>query len=857
MPNQNLPPRFARWLLRRFAHADTLEEVEGDLDEFFQQWLIQYGSRRSNRKYWVTVLTMLRPFKIKRSSNHRSSLSSLTFMLKSFFIMSWRTIVKNRVSSLINVSGLTLGLTTSIVIMLVVMGELKYNQFHENLADIYVIMKNQITNDGVSTGKATAGPLAEHVREYSEIKYVSRQAGFDGQRVLVNNKTTYESGIYVDPAFFKMMTFPALYGDAVKSLEANQGIVITQNMATKLFGNEDPIGKTVVFDSRRSFTVGAVLQNIPEASSIKFDMALPFDIFEKQNEWLTKWDDNRIRTWVQFQPAADIALFNSRISKVLQKRTNSDKETLFAYPFKEEYLRDNFSNGQPNGGRIWAVQILIGFGMFMLSIACINFMNIATAQSEHRAREVGVRKVLGASRRWIVFQFLSESFIVTFFSLVVAIGITILVIPSFNVLVHASISLDLTSPEIWLVTISIAFVTALLAGSYPSLFLSRFIPARVLKGRLTGLKGGGFRRALVTFQFAISAFFLIGTIIMYAQFQYVEDRPIGYDQTNLIDIQLDSTLSAKYGYLKSEVMKVTGVKQATGTSNHILYSGGAVTGMDWPGKRPEEDLAVSIGDIEYDWAKTIGVEIVDGRDFNPAFGTDSAGCLINESAVSKMGLKDPVGSVVGGRPVIGVFKNFVFNNPSGAIAPMALYLSPGHMNHLYLRIENDSEWRRSIDGIEKIVKAVSPEFPFRFSFTKDEYQHRFNEIADTSLMVYIFGGMTIFISCLGLFGLSGFVAERRGKEMSIRKVFGATISRILFSLGMDFIRPVLYALVLIIPLSLLTAQWALSLVSYRVQLSWWMFASGAISTITISLIIVSYHGLRTARENPVVRLKNE
>ncbi len=853
------PPRWAQMLLTKFAHPDTVEEVEGDLQEFFARWEKQYGIRKAYWKYVLTVFTLLHPFaKRKYSLNQNISISSIHFMIGSYFIMSWRTLLKNRVSSLINISGLTLGLATSIIIMLVAMNEFSYDNFHSNLSSIHLLMKNQKTNDGISTGKSTAGPTAEALRtEFPEVKYAARMAGFDQQQVVVNGKISYESGIYADPDLFRIMTFQPVAGDVVGSLESNSAIVITKDIARKLFAEENPIGKTILFNKHHSLTVGAVVENAPSNSSVKFNMVVPFALFEKENDWLKKWDDNRIMTWMKLQPATNISLFDSKVTELLQQRSNDKTVSLFAYPLKELYLRGNFSNGHPNGGRILAVQMLIGFGVFMLLIACINFMNIATAQSEHRAKEVGVRKVLGASRKWIIFQFLTESFVITFLSLFVAIGLAFTILPWFNTLTHSGISFNLKSLTIWSLVLSIGLITSILAGSYPSFFLSRFMPARVLKGRVATIKGGGFRRALVTFQFAISIFFLISTIIMNSQFEFVRNRPLGYEQENLIDIHLDSTLSAKFAYLKTEVLKIPDVKIATGGSDNILYSGGSITGMDWPGRRSGEDLSVAVANVEYDWSKTIGIKILEGRDFDPAFISDSLGCIINESAVAKMGLQDPIGSVVGGHPVIGVFQNFVFNNPFGTIDPMAVYLNPKHLNHFYLRIQNNSEWRQTLDHIEKIAKGISPDFPFSFSFTKEEYQHRFNEIADTSLMISIFGEMTIFISCLGLFGLSGFVAEKRSKEMSIRKVFGASALRVIIALTQDFLRPVVYALVLVIPLSILIAQSVLSNISYRVPLSWWMFASGGFLTFFIAVTIVLYHGWRTAQENPVVRLKNE
>ena len=854
--NKTKPPGWALSILRRFADPATLEEVEGDLEELFRIWIAEYGIKKANWKYILTVLTLLRPFPKRKKFYY----ISVNYMIASYFKMSWRTLLKNKVSSLINISGLTIGLTTTILIMLVVMREFSMDKFHSNLPEIYLMMKHQKTNDGISTGRATAGPMAEALRaEFPEVKHVARMTEFGGQQVLINNSMTYESGIYAEPDFFRIMTFPSVAGNAIEALESNAAVVITQDMAVKLFAHENPMGKVIVFNKRHSLVVGAVIENIPDNSSIHFGMVLPFSIFEKEkeNDWLKKWDDNRIRTWVQLTPSADLSLFARKTTALLQQHTNDKAESLFAYPFQDLYLRGDFSNGHLNGGRVTSVKMLIGFGLFMLVIACINFMNIATAQSEHRAKEVGVRKVLGASRKWIIFQFLNESFLITFFSLAISIGFAYSIIPWFNTLTHSGISFDLMNLKIWILMLAIALFTALMAGSYPSIFLSRFVPIRVLKTASANIKGGGLRRMLVTFQFAISIFILISTIIMYSQFEYVRNRPIGYEQENLVDIQLDSLLGAKFSYLKNQTLNIPNVKSATGGSDNILYSGGAVTGMDWPGRKPGEDISVVIANVEYDWCKTIGIKMIQGRDFDPAFGSDQSACIINESTVAKMGLSNPIGSVIGGHPVIGVFQNFVYNNPLGAVAPMLVSLNTTGARHFYVRIQNNSEWRETINQIEKITKSISADYPFHFSFTKDEYQQHFNEIGNTSLMISIFGGMTIFISCLGLFGLSGYVAEKRSKEMSIRKVFGASVVRVLISLSKDFLKPVIYALIFVIPLTWWAARVVLSNVVYRVSLSWWMFGSGAMAITMVAFTIVLYHGWRTAKENPIVRLRNE
>lgn len=855
--NNNKPPTWCLWLLRKFANPHTLEELEGDLLEFYRIWTGERGTSYANRKLFFTVITLLRPFATQKNAQPRSAIYTTHVMIESYWKMTWRSLKKDKVSTFINVSGLTLGLAIGVLVLLVVMNEITYDHFQKNRDNLFLLMKNERTNAGISTGRSTAGPMAIAFKsDLPEVKFAARMAGFGDEPLEVDDKVTYESGVYVDPDFFRMMSFAPISGDATGAIR-NNSVVLTKDMALKLFGTTDVIGKTLVFNRHHSLVVGAVLENIPPNSSIKFKMAVPFTLYQDANPWLQKWDDNRIETWLQLTPHADVALLNDKMSRILQKKSNDDQTvSLFAYPMKSLHLYNNFSNGHPNGGMITVVWILGSFGVFMLLIACINFMNIATAQSEHRSREVGVRKVLGASRKSIIFQFLNESFVVTFISLGAALALAYSVLPAFNTITHSDLHFNLVTGTEWILIICTGIVTALVAGSYPSLFLSRFVPMRVLKGGPAKSRGG-LRRTLVTFQFLISIFFLISTIIMYAQFNFVRNRPLGYEQANLINIPLDSALSAKFELLESEALELPGVVEGTGSSDNILFSGGSVTGMDWPGKRPDDNLSIVIASVGYHWTQTMQIKMVDGRDFDPAYGTDSLGCLLNESAVKAIGLQEPVGSVVGGHRVIGVFQDYVFNNPSGIIAPMAVYLNPRNMNHLYLRVRNDRGWRHTIDQVEKLSKAISPEFPFSFSFTTDEYQQRFDELNDAGLMVSIFGGITLFISCLGLFGLSGFVAEKRSKEMSIRKVFGATVRRVLVALSRDFLKPVFYALALVVPLTVILAKWVLSNFTYHVPIQWWMFALGGIIIFLIALSIVLYHGLRTAWENPVTRLRND
>lgn len=781
-------------------------------------------------------------------------------MIKNYFKSAFRNLLKNKTSSFINISGLAVGLATSIIIMLVVVKEFSYDKFNTNLKDIYLLMKNQKQVDGISTGDATAGPMAVSLRnEMPETKYASRVAYFDDQLIKVGDKTIKASGIYAEPDLFNMMSFPSVQGNAVTALQDESSVVITEAMAKKLFGNENAIGKLILADNKNSFKVSAIVKNVPSGSTIKFDMVLPFSFYAKQNDWLNKWDDNRIQTWVQLNPGANLTALNNRLTKLLQARSDDKSVSLFLYPFADLRLYGNFSNGKPNGGQIDVVMLLIALGVFVILIACINFMNIATARSEQRSREVGVRKVLGASRKSLIYQFLSEALLMTFIALMLAIIIAQLVLPLFNQFTEKNIVLNFWDWKIWCLLFGIGLFTGLIAGSYPAFFLSRFKTIKVLKGRLAnGKTGGGLRKVLVTFQFVISLFFIVSTIVIYKQINYVRNRPLGYDQQNLIDISANGNLPDKFDIFKNELLRIPGVKNVTAGSDNILNFRGSVTGMDYPGKIPGQEISVIVSSVEYNWTKTMGIEMVEGRDFNPAFTTDSNACIINEATVQKMGLKQPViGAKIGGSTVIGVFKDFVYNNPSGIIAPMVVSLKTINLQHYFVRINNNNQWRKTIVQIEGAVKKINPNYPFNFSFTNDDYQQRFAEWNSLGLMATLFGSMAIFIACLGLFGLSSFLAERKGKEMSIRKVFGASTKNIWLLLSGDFLKPVFIALIIVIPASVWIAHVFLSNITYHTSLSWWMFALAGIIAILIALLTVSFQAIKAAVANPVKSLRSE
>ncbi|HUZ58541.1 MAG TPA: ABC transporter permease [Hanamia sp.] len=781
-------------------------------------------------------------------------------MFKNYIKTAWRNLLRNRVSSFINLSGLAIGLATSIMIMMVVMNEFSYDKFNTHLRDTYLVMKNQQHADGISTGDVTPGPIASALRsEMPGVKYAARIAYFGDQVISANNKVVYQSGVYVDPDIFKIMTFPALSGNPAASLQDPHSVVITEETAMKLFNEKDPVGKTITLNNKNSFTVTSVIKNIPFNSSVKFGMAFPFSFYESENPWLTKWDDNRIQTWVQLKPHAEVASLNTLMTKLVQARSNDSTVSLFAYPLSRLNLYRSFSNGKQNGGKIDLMILLMALGGFVLLIACINFMNIATARSEHRSLEVGVRKVLGASRKSLVYQFLREAILMAFIATIIGLIIAQLVLPLLNQYSGQQIPFHFSDYRIWLMLLATCLITGLIAGSYPALFLSRFRIIKVLKGiGVSANKGAGLRKTLVAIQFVISIAMIIGTIVIYSQINYVRNRPLGYDKDNLIDITATGELKDHYDLFKNKLSQIQGVINVSTGDENIVNFGGSVSGMDYPGKIPGRDIPVIISSVGYDWTKTAGIKVIEGRDFNPAFGTDTTACIINKAAVHSLGLKEPVlGQLLGGNKVIGVFQNFVYNNPSGIVAPMRLTLNTGGLSHIFVRIKNDNEWRNTLAQIESAAKKINPAFPFDFTFTKDVFLQRFQQADTAGFMATVFGCMAIFIACLGLFGLSAFVIERRGREMSIRKVFGASAKDVWFHLSGDFLKPVFIAILIVIPLSVWVAHASLSGVIYRVPLQWWMFALAALLVIAIALLTVSVQAIKAAVTNPVKNLRTE
>ncbi|MEY3238639.1 MAG: hypothetical protein RIR11_77 [Bacteroidota bacterium] len=789
-------------------------------------------------------------------------------MISNYLSLALRNLGKNRLYTFLNIFGLAVGLGTSILILLWVTDELSYDKFHEKLPNIHRIMQHQTQGGVTYTFSSTPGPLAAALRtELPEIERAARTS-WSGQQLLSRgDKNTYERGVYAEPDYFNIFTFPAIAGDPVAALRDPGAIVITERTAKKFFGNEDPIGKILRHDNQRDLKVAAVVRDLPANSSIRFDVVLPFRVYELQNPGgLDSWGSNSMPTYVELKPNTNVEALNNKLVNFIQGKNAEAQAHIFAFPIKDWRLRSEFKDGKPNGGRITMVLLLGIIGIFVLLIACINFMNLATARSEHRSKEVGVRKTMGALRWHIIAQFLSEAMLMTFMALILGIVFALLALPSFNRFFEKSLTISLSNWPLWLGLLGMGLITGLVAGSYPAFFLSSFDPIRVLKGSGVVHKGRSsigskLRKGLVTFQFVVSIFLIISTIVIYKQLEFAQSRKIGYDSECLIEIPARGDMQDKFGVTKAELLQIPSVKSVAAGTDDLIQFGSNTSGLGWPGKTDEQNFLVTVTSISHDWTKTAGVKVVEGRDFSPEYGGDTLCCMLNQAAVKQMGLASPVlGTQIRqdtNYTVIGVIEDFSYNDPLSATMPMILFLNTRTHYNYFVRFQNDENWQKSLSQVEAAVKKVNPNYPFEFHFTKEEYQKNFDEIRSTGQLANMFGGIAILISCLGLFGLSAFVAEQRKKEISIRKVLGATVANIWLFLSRDFLGPVLIAFVLAAPIASWLMQKLLSRFEYHIELSWWMFALAGLAALLIAIFTVSYQGIKAALVNPVKALKSE
>jgi len=787
-------------------------------------------------------------------------------MIKNYLKTAWRNLLSNKMFSLINISGLALGMTCALLIMLWIKDETRMDKFHANGKRLFRVMENQYYEGSISTFTATPGIFAENVvKDIPEIQLASQALWEEEPLFTVGDKFFKEKGRYVQKDFLRMFSFKLVKGDPNTALARPDAVVISKKLAEKYFGQQDPVGKLINVDNEQNVIVTGVLDEVPKTSSLQFDFLMSYDIWFKKNDWAKEWGNNGPLCYVMLGPNASSDKVNAKIKNYLKTKNKDSNVELFLQNYGESYLYSDWDNGKQTGGRIEYVRIFSIVAVIILVIACINFMNLATARSLKRAREIGVRKVVGAGKRQLIAQFMGESLFVSFLAICLSLLIVALLIPSFNALTDKKLELDFSNPFFLLLLLGLTLVTGIISGSYPSLFMSSLKPIIVLKGILKFNTGATlFRKGLVVFQFALSIVLILGMIVIYRQIDYIHNKNLGFAKEDLLYIPLEGALQKSYPTFKDELLRQPGIKSVSSSQSGPLEVGSSTQGVRWPGKDTTKLILFSTNPITYDYIKTMGIQLKEGRDFDPSFSLDTNNYLVNEAALRKIGYKDPIGKELtmwGDKgSIVGVMKDYHHNSLHVPIEPLILRLFKKSWNsywgNVLVRTEK-GKTKQAIASMEKTYRQFNPGFPFRYFFTDAEMLKNYKAEHTVSKLSKYFAFLAIFISCLGLFGLVTFTAQQRVKEIGIRKVLGASVSGIVRMLSKDFIKLVLLAAVIAFPV----AWWAMNRwlgdFAYRVHIGWWVFVASGIAAMLIALLTVSFQAIKSAIASPVKSLRTE
>lgn len=787
------------------------------------------------------------------------------------FKIALRNLQRNKGFSLINIGGLAIGLTCCLLLLLYVNYEWSYDKQFKDLDRIYVVKLNSTIDGGITTANWTPNKVAPAaLQTLSGLEATSRISfnGFNKLFSYKNNKFKINA-LSADPSLLKIFDYQAVKGDLVSSLAQPNNIILTESTAKKLFGQQDPIGKSLKWDNRAFLKVTAVIKDLPKNQSFQFDAINTWAFYENviaSREKGFGWGAISCLTLIKLKAGASFIATDAPLRKLIKKNDQYSHLEAFLYPLSKLYLYNEFKNGKLVGGRIDQVKLFAFLAFCVLLIASINYMNLSTARSEKRAREVGVRKALGSSRQLLMGQFLLESLLLSFIAMLVAFAMLEISLPYFNHLLDTGITIDYGSALFWGTLLSLILLTGLLAGSYPAFYLSSFIPVKVLKGfKVSGIGSLSIRKTLVIVQFSLSICMIICAIIIYTQMQYMKNKPLGFDSSSLVQLELQSNFKTEtqLNLLKQELKKSGAVVSATEYAGGFTSMSNNTSDLSWPGKAADDMALFEYRSVGYDFASTIGTQVVLGRDFSPKYLADtSTNVLLNEAAVKRMGLKDPVGKIIRWEDsppltIIGVLKDYSNDNLGSAALPTLYYYNVGLTYVMLLRLNPNQPLAESLGTIRSISERLNPAYPPDLTFIDQEMAGKLKSERLLSVLSNLFGGFCIFISCLGLFGLALFMAEQRKKEISIRKVLGADLIGLLILLNRDFIKLVLIANVIAFPVAYLIAGKWLQRYEYRIEMGVWPFVMAWLLSLIIAMLTVSLQSIKVAKANPVDALKYE
>ena len=787
-------------------------------------------------------------------------------MVTNYIKTSLRMLGRNKSYSFINIFGLAIGIASSILILLWVQYEYSYDHFAANHDRIYQVKVNFTYNGTVNTAEDNCVPAYLALREAdSRIKNTCITSNTYGHSIDFKEKKSGKEVLAVSKEFLEMFGIPILEGNT-KALDEPYSIMLNESTAKELFGDQDPIGQFVLYDHAAELKVTGIFKDVPYNSTFWFHALVPIYDYSKKNDWFLgdkdKWDSFYPRIYAEVQPNTSLDEINASVKDLVKKHFNDGSNPeLFLHAMDRWHLYEKFINGKEAGGKIEYVRLFMGIAILILLIACINYMNMATARSERRAKEVGIRKSIGSNRQELIKQFLLESFFVTSVAFLLAMVLVKLSLPDYNTLVQAKLAIDFSSAEFWLLSVGLISITSLLSGCYPAFYFSSFQPIRVLKGKIQVGKDAGLpRKIMVASQYIISVFLVIGVVVIYEQIQHVKRRDLGYNQENLVCYAFNEQMEKSYAAIKNELLN-SGVVESVTKSNEGIDVDYFTDYVEWSGKKTTEKIQFSRVSTEYDFTKTNGIRILEGRDFSPDFKSDSNAVLVNKTAVTLMEMKNAIGEKIKTRDreltIIGVFEDVVRGSPFDPVAPSYVGMLGDGNNHLTLRLSRTDNLSETLKRLDAIFKKLDPMNIDEPMFVTERLTDNFRSINLISKLANLFAFLGIFLTCLGVLGLAAYTAEQRTKELAIRKILGANLNSLLWLLSSYFIRIVIVAILIAAPVSWWVLDNYLQSFSYRISIPWWTIPLTAMAILTFTLLIVVGQVIKTASVNPVSSLRNE
>jgi len=790
-------------------------------------------------------------------------------MIQNFIKTMWRGLTKNGTYSLLNIGGLAIGIACASLIFLWVEDEVSFDSVNTKKDRLYFAMENQKYDTYVFTEGSTPGLMGPAMKaELPGIENTCRLSeGGTSLLFASGDKSVFASGKYAESSIFSMFTLPFAQGNASSAFSQLHSIVITEKTAIKFFGSDkNVLGKIIRVDNKQDYVVSAVLKDIPANSSLQFEWLMPFQIYFDQSPWLKSWGNQSLTTYVELKPGVDPKTVDKQLYSYIQKREPTALGHVFLFAMNDWHLYNDFKDGKKTGGgQIEYVHLFTVIAWIILFIACINFMNLATARSEKRAREVGVRKVLGAAKKWLVIQFISETIFMAIISSIIALLIVALILPAFNTLVEKQLTLGLGNPLHLIILVTITLVCGLVAGSYPSLYLSSFNPVTVLKGIKLKDSGAAFiRKGLVIMQFTVSIVLIISTIIVYQQIQHVKNRQLGFNKDNLIEMGLQGNMAKSYNSIKQDLLNTGHISNIALADHAIIYGGNNTDGLTWDGKPPGSKVLISQRYVTPEFIETSGLKILDGRNLAVTDTGKPIRMLITKSMAKLMGKGSAVGKSVHFEgdttkaTVVGVVNDYVYGNMYGNPDPVMFFSAdPKNTTVMYVRIKSANNIEATLSAMSAVLKKDNPAYPFDYRFVDDQFNQMFLSEMLVSKLSRVFASLAIIISCLGLFGLAAYTAERRTKEIGIRKVLGASVSGLAGLLSKDFLQLVLLSCVIAFPLAYWVMHNWLTKYQYHIGINWWVFIIAGAGAVIIALVTVSFQSVKAALSNPVKSLRSE